>query len=722
MPAPSYSASPQWLGERPGTFSWWSLRQEFAPTPTRLRSAVKFALGATLTMAVAFLFNWPAAVAMNPSLLLTRPDSRYDLPQALVAISTTLVAGMFYYWALNYSQTLPLFILVLGSGLIVLGALTTLPGIGVPISIGMVTCIAVLPTYFYQANAQGALFLPITSELVFGYVVALAVQFALWPYSPRQEWDESSLRLWTECRRVCARWFAGELSPARPDELDHQAKEVVGLSSQRVKPEDPADDGVTVRTAASRRIQEVMILLHDLQRLGVGPAAADEPAAWRQLGGEFDRRFAGLGDLLAGDEHASAKFLRGSGQKNPLPGVQTEESPASGTDLLRRENLRRLWTTLDECPEIFRAVAFLRRAESVTQRDQSLKWALTKLPDLRQLGTAKPWWGGAKIALLVLSCLLFWQAFRWPNGGTILASALIVNLPDVGSSARKAITRVYGLLLGLLCALLCTLLVVRYVETIFGYGLAVFLVLMCFGYLCGASTRVNYVGFQAAISFVLTFIGDDQQSVSLDALRTRFVGLVAGVVIAEIILRSLHPVRKAKDMFKGLADNFALCAQAWSGLFQATPEEFPARREEFIKKYNQGFAGNIALNDSIEFEGREGSARYGYSGRLLVHESALFEQMRLIGVDWMRLARGGRPLPAEFDAIRQRFATLAERLGHPVDLSPFPFPTGADHPEAADPDPTGQRTRHLHILEQRLQRVDSILASMDRLTALPSTA
>ena len=709
------------LGERPGTFSWWSLRQEFALTPTRLRSAVKFALGTTLVMVLAFLFNWPAATGMAVALVITRSDSHYDLPQALVAAFTAGVAGAFYYWSLRYSQNLPLFVLVLGGGFIVLGALTTLPGFGVAISIGMVAGSSLLTGYFYQPNARSFLFLPFTSQLLLGFAAPLVVQFALWPYSPRQEWDESFRRIWNECRRVCARWFAGEQAPARPDALDHQTKEIFGLTSQRVHPVDPADEGVAIRTAASRRIQEVIMLLHDLQRLGRGRSATDEPAAQRQLGGEFDRHFAGLESLLTGKGKTPAGSLRKSGWKNPLVDGQAGEDRISETDLLRREDLRRLRATLDECSESFRAMALLRQAESVTQRDQSFNWVPAfKLQDLRQFGTAQPWQRGVKVALLVLSCLLFWQAFRWPNGGTVLSSAIIVNLPDVGSSARKAITRVYGLLLGLLCALLCTLLVVRYVETIFGYGLCVFLTLACLGYLCGASSRVNYAGFQAATSFVLTFIGDDRQSVSLDALRTRFVGLVAGVVIAEIILRGIHPVRKVKDMFKGLADNFALCAQAWCGLFQATPEEFPARRKEFIKKYNQGFAGNIALNDSIEFEGSEGSARYGYSGRLLVHEDALFEQMRLIGMDWTRLARGGKPLPAEFDAIRQRFATLAERLGHPVDLPPFP--AGADHPETADPDPTGQRTQHLHILEQRLQQVESILASMDRLTALPSTA
>ena len=703
------------LGERPGTFSWWSLRQEFAPTPIRLRSAVKLGLGATVAMVLAFLFNWPASLAMTVPLLITRPDSRYDLLQALTAALASWVAGAFSYWALGYSQNLPLFILVLGGGLMVLGALTTLPAVGVPIIIGVVNGVAVLPTYFYQPDARGSLFLPFTCELMLGYAVALVVQFAVWPYSPRREWDESLLRIWTDSRQACARWFDGEQAPGRPDGLDHQVKEIIGLSSQRVHPTDPADAGVTIRLAASHQVQEVITLLHDLQRLGRGPIAPTETAAWRRLGEEFDRRFAGLGDSLAGQEPAPGDSGQESGWEDLSLDHQAGEGESSGTELLRRENLRRLPAMLAKCSELFHAVAALPQAESLAGRDQSFNWVpAPKLADLRQLGTARPWQAGVKLALLVLSCLLFWQAFRWPSAVTILATALIVNLPDVGSSARRATTRVAGLLLGMLCAVLCTIFVVRYVETIFGYGLTVFVVLAGCGYLCGSSSRVNYIGFQAAVTFVFTFVGDDRQSVSLEAVRTRFVGLVAGVIIAEIILRSFWPVSKVKEMFKGLADNLALCARSWSGLFQAVSEEFPARREEFTQQYNHGLVGNLTLNESIEFEGGAGSARYGHSSRLLIHENALFEQMQLIGADWMNLAHNGRPLPGEFDAIGRRLAALAEHLGQPVDLPPFPA--------TAEADPTGQDAQQEDVLRQRLQQVESILASMERLTGLPADA
>ncbi len=703
------------LGERPGTFSWWSLRQEFAPTPTRLRSAFKFALCATLVMVLAFFFNWPAALAMVGPLLLTRSDQRYDLPQAVAAVFVTWGMAMFYYWSLRYSQNLPLFILVLGGVLMVSGALGTLPGIGVSVNLGTAPCISALATYFFEPDPRGPLFLPIASQLLIGYLLALMVQFVLWPYSPRRDWDESFQRLWAECRSVCARWFADEASPFRPDTLDHQAKEVMGLSSQRIGLVDAADEGVMIRKAASQHALEVMILLHDLRRLGRGES---ESVRWQQLGAAFDRHFAALESLLAGDPRAMAEFAHDAAPPDPLPDDPTADGPAS--ELLRNDDLRRLWTTLNGCAEAFRAMAFLRRAEEITQRDQRFRWVLALKPaDLRQLGTAQPWRNGAKVALLVFSSLLFWQAFRWPNGATILASALIVNLPDLGSSARKAITRVYGLLLGISCALVCTLFVVRYVETVFGYGLTVFGVLLVMGYLSGASSRVNYVGFQGAISFVLTFIGDDRQSVSLEALRGRFLGLVAGVVIAEIILFNLWPVRKAKEMFVGLADSFAVCARFWAKLFQGTTEQFQACEQDFADQYNRGFAANVALNDSIEFEGRAGSARYGYAGRLLVHEIALYEQMRLVGLDWARLVRSRLPLPDGFDTIRQRFHTLASRLGRPVDLPSFP--PVAERPAGVALHSGERSVWQQRTLDERLRQMEYVLDSMDRLTTPPET-
>ena len=151
-----------------------------------MQSAARLTLGCTLALILAFLFIWtPVSNAMIPPLLLNRPDVRYDLRQSLFAIGSVALISMFYYWTLNYVQTPPWFFLVLGGGLVLHGALITLPNIGGSFSIGQVIPSSVLATYFYAPNLQRDPFLPLAVELTLGFGMALAVNSLFWPSLPR---------------------------------------------------------------------------------------------------------------------------------------------------------------------------------------------------------------------------------------------------------------------------------------------------------------------------------------------------------------------------------------------------------------------------------------------------------------------------------------------------------------------------------------------------------
>ena len=715
MATPPYQTDTQLLGERPGSFAWASVRQEFAPSATRIQSAARLALGCTLALVLAFLFNWtPVSNAMIPPLLLNRPDARYDLQQSLWTIASTAVMGMFFYWTLNFSQNVPTFALVLGGGLLLHGALTTLPKVGPSLSIGQVITSSVLATYFYAPNRREGVFLPLAMELTLGFSVALLVNSLCWPYSPRREWDERFRRAWGVCRESCARWFAGGEPEGgvvrRPGPLDRQLEELLGLFHDSIKPVDAADPGLTVRRAAVRCLEEIVFLLQDLRRVGRRAHAADNPAAFARLGRAFDDGFAGLERVLAGGD-LPAGF--------PSAGVEALPSPASGPDALRHENLRRLQATLGACPDAFRALALLPAGESVTQREQILKWtAPFEFADLRQLN-AQSWRQGAKVAIVVLAALGTWQALRLPSGGTVLFLALLVMLPDLGRSTRQALDCALGVLLGLVVAFLAVASVVKYVETIFGYGLCVFGVLFVLGYLAGASPRLAYVGFQGAISFVVVFVSSDRQSVSLEPLRERFVALAFGVTIALVVLHNLWPVRKVKAMFKTLAENFARCARDWEKLRQAKREDLSARQEASVQGFNEGLVRAGLLVNTIELEGGEGSPRYGYAGRLLTHQVALFEQMHLFGQGWAELAAADPDLAWRAGEIQVRLQVLAQRLGQPAE-PPYADPAPSGEPLPAPP-ATDENVRR-EALSQRAGEIEAILASLDRLTGLPSSA
>ena len=377
-----------------------------------------------------------------------------------------------------------------------------------------------------------------------------------------------------------------------------------------------------------------------------------------------------------------------------------------------QDDLRRLRETLDDCPATFRALARLPADESLTQRDQSLSWTPPfQWSDLRKLDACS-WQQGARVAIVVLASLLVWQWFLLPNGAAMLFLALLVMQPRLGQASLQSLDCALGVLLGLASAFLATVLVVKYVETVFGYGLCVFGVLVCLGYLVGASPRLAYIGFQGAISFVVVLVASDRQSVDLESLRERFVAVAFGVTIALIVLHNLWPTRKVKDLFKALADNLALCADAWTALFHTGPEELPGQREKFVRGFNQGLTQTGLLLNNVELEGGEGTPRYGYAGRLYTHVAALFEQVHLFGGAWEEIAVEDRTTTDRMRAVSEHLRALVERLGHPLE----PLPEG--RLPASPPNRTGADQRQ-QVLQERVCEIEDILASLDRLTALP---
>jgi hypothetical protein len=482
----------------------------------------------------------------------------------------------------------------------------------------------------------------------------------------------------------------------------------------KITPMDAADNGLELRALAASRVQEIIMLLQDLRRLSFNLAAQSSPTAFTSLSAALDRQFLSLEGIL--QESSCGIPPMGKRSMKALVEAAAHSLPAGGATEMIKEDLRHLCVTLDACTDLFRTLAKLPCAERLTRRRQDLIWTPPFHWKMLLQLNASSFKQGVKIALVVLGCLGFWQAFRWPAGGSIIISALTVMMPNVGLASRQSILRIIGLLLGLLCAYLCTALVVTNVETIFGCGLCVFCALLALGYLSGANPRVNYIGFQAALTFIFVFALSDQQSIDLEPLRARFVALVAGVVIAGVIMQSLWPVRKVNSLFASLAGNFATCARAWSA-FLSGGAELAANRKELVSQFDNGLMVAGQLTTIVEFEGEEGSPRYGYAGRLLAHEIALFEQLHLFGLDRADAVDGDVAIP-QAERIRNLFMELARRLGHPVEPSPRP-PEERSHPAS---EPADARASHHDVLEGRSAEIERILASIDRLTSLPSTA
>ena len=624
-----YCTESQSFEERPATFSWASLRSEFTFTPLRMKTALKVAIGATLALFLACAFNWKSAgLAMVMSPLFDRPDTRFDLQQSIAAAIATAALSTFLYWTLNWSQEPLIFGLLVGGVLIVYGGLTTLPVYGFCFAMAQVVGASTLALDFYQPNPPQDVFMPLTAIIGLGFGTMFAVNFFLWPYSPREAFDERLRLAWEECRVQIALWQTrpgGSGQLRRPDPLDLRILELL-TSSTTLTSTDPADEGPQLRVNAVRRLQEFMMALQDVRRTGDEVELTSAGSAFQTFAKLLEKQAATFGHILCGKRDCLLET--GNDALREAAKILCEAIPeenANGRIFVK--SFQQFCHAMDGCGEAFCALAEWACVEGITGRKQRIIWAprfhWRMLLQLRPASFRQ----GVRVALVVLGCMLFWQAFRWPNGNTMLISGLTVTLPIVGLSSRQSVLRIWGLLLGLLVAYLCIVLVVPRVESFVGYGACIFCALVFFGYLAGASPRIAYLGFQAALTFLFCFVYDDLQSIDLEPLRARFVALSMGVVIASLITHHLWPVRQVNAVCESLARNFSACAQCWLAIVQKNWDGLIVAQERF----NRSLVEAAQLTSAIEYEGGEGRVRFGYASRFLAHEFALFEQLHLLG-------------------------------------------------------------------------------------------
>ena len=720
--------------ERPGTFHWVTLRGELNPSAPRVRSALKLALAGTITLALVFQFDWPSpGTALLTVLLIGRPDSRLDFYEAMLAALASLVIGTIYYLMLNLVQDPPWFCLALCGVFTTLGALSVTPKVGKIVSYGLVTPAAVLVNRFYEPNQVGTLFFPTTLQMLLGFTVALAVNSLLWPYSPRREWDEQCARTGRDCRRACVRWFAGGAQPPEATSwLDRFFRLNLDTLS-RIIPTDAGDPGLRVRAQASLWLEEVVACVQDL---GSEPRAGNDevrrlwtnsvPGAIRRLGAALDAGFVGTGPGSSVSETSRQELEEAL---RALP----EDSAVRGQGELLLENLRGLEALLAGGGEFRAALARLQATERFTHRRQTLRWTPPVAGrDFLQVGPEQ-WKHGVQVALTVIAVFWLWQGLTWPNGSSVLTSALIVSLGTLGASARKLILRVLGVGFGVAFSLAATLFVVPHVQTFWGYGLLFFILLAGFSYVTAAGPRVAYIGFQGAVTFVLTFLESPVQSVDLDPLRQRAVAVVLGVLISSVIQQVVWPARRVNQLYGSIAQTFTGCARAWTALLHLPGEKegASARRETFIAGFNQDFSRSLQLHDDVEFEGGEGSPRYPHAGAMLIQMQRLFRQMLLFSHQRECLPVAGpadAALRRRLESIGESFRTLLPRFGQATPGAFPPWTRGGETrtaPLEPPPDPprmSGVEARgHRVTLDERAGKIEAALAALDELTLRPPT-
>ncbi len=742
-PPPARSARPSAADPFPGealppVFSARALAGEFDLDPRRLQNAVKVALAAVATMVVAFVYDWPSpALAMLATVVITRPDFHLASGTTLVLVAAALLSGLVGTLVLNLSQDPLPCCLVLGGWVTLFGALSLTQPLGPVFLVTAQIAALVFVLGFRNPDPVTTVAFARTAELLLGGGLALLVNRLVWPYSPTAEWERQFRRAWAGARADAARLFAAPGEPGTAAGRLTRFLTTQLLLLGKAQQENPADRaGHALRARATLLLERLLATLETLARTlradadarerFLARAGADWPRLGAALDGVFGRAFPPAAGHPSEDDRAAPLGRLATLARECIPGA-TDDAPALAGSLAA--TLRGLSETLDEATEVFRQLTAYRDAAG-GGNDAPPPPAAEGAPrpgfPWKNLAlNVAQWTHGVKIALAVVLSIYLWFALDWPSGQTLVLTTLLVTLGlgDLGATAGRSLMRLLGVFLGGLAALGTTIFVVPHVETIWGYGLAVFAVLFGFAYLNGSSARTSYVGFQANVTFVLTMIGANQQSVALDPIRQRFVATLLGLAIALGVFSLVRPVRVGDALRARLAGTLADAVNWWRAVVHPVPEAgsdpTATARREAVGRLNQDLGDDLRLLADAEFE-RDAADPFLFqrASATLRLEQTLVEQIgglshvapaafAELGAADERTRRALTDATARQEDLFDRLARRLEHAGTDAD-NPPPPPAGTTTPAVSPGSPA------LLVYARRLDAIERTLRDLDR--------
>jgi multidrug resistance protein MdtO len=158
-----------------------------------------------------------------------------------------------------------------------------------------------------------------------------------------------------------------------------------------------------------------------------------------------------------------------------------------------------------------------------------------------------------KALLAVLIGYVFYNAVQWQGIHTIMLTTLIVALPSLGASTRKALLRVGGALVGSGIALFMVVFVIPRIDSIVGLLLMALPVVGLGAWIAAGSERISYAGIQVVFTFSLAVLERFGPTTNLTEIRDRMLGILLGVMLAAAIQTLIWPEGEGDMLRRKLA-------------------------------------------------------------------------------------------------------------------------------------------------------------------------
>ena len=164
------------------------------------------------------------------------------------------------------------------------------------------------------------------------------------------------------------------------------------------------------------------------------------------------------------------------------------------------------------------------------------------------------WQFALKTTIAVMASYAAYTLLDWPGLRTAIVTCFFVALGSLGETMHKLVLRISGAAIGGLIAGLCIVFVLPHLTDIGQLALLVGSVSLGAAWVATSSERLAYAGMQIAFAFLLGVLQGYVPATDLTVLRDRLVGILLGNLAITLVFSSLWPTSAALGLRAALAD------------------------------------------------------------------------------------------------------------------------------------------------------------------------
>ena len=264
-----------------------------------------------------------------------------------------------------------------------------------------------------------------------------------------------------------------------------------------------------------------------------------------------------------------------------------------------------------------------------------------------------------KGALAGLICYLIFTSVKYEGIDTAVTTCIVCSVATLGASIQKGTLRLVGAAIGGGLGFITLACFFPHFDSLGGFWFPVAAVSALAAYVNFGSARISYCGLQIGYAFYNCVLQAYGPETELKVVRDRLIGIVLGLLVYNIINRSLWPV-KALDKAE---EKLAVVLQELASL-AALPDENENPAPQLAAAYRlrlqiiQDFATVRQLLDSSKFE--PNNDRREYLDKINNDAQRLF--LRLLAVVQHRADLRPQMAPELLRAASLRFRTTLGRL------------------------------------------------------------